>query len=476
MSFVREQKRLAGRKTVLFFSEGFKLTPTLVEPFRRAISDANRANVSFYAVDARGLITKRQTDEANESLQAAIRANEQVQRSRGNQPLTVEQVKAWDNAEGAILKNAQANLATLAESTGGFLIANTNDIRTPMRRIAAELTSYYEVSYSPPQREYDGKFHEIKVTSKRPDIVIQARSGYFAVPPNNESATPAAAGFELPLLAALTQPKLPREFEHRVAALHFAVNEGNLQHTLVMDVPMGFVQFTNDDAKKTFRAHFTLLALVKDAQGNIVQKFSKDQTLDGAADKAAGLQQRSYVYENSFWLAPGRYTLETVVQDREADKLSSRRAVLIVPPARAVLRMSSIAVVKRVNPVDSTNKDSASPLQLSEGRIIPNLGDTIFPTPGTQLSFYFVVYSQTSVTDKPRLTMEFLQDGELIARATPELSAPDAQGRIPYIATLPMEQLKGGTYEVRAVVQQGTQAVEEHAFFTVNQAALKSAK
>ncbi len=476
MALVREQKRLTGRKTVLLFSEGLQMTPNLVESFRRTISDANRANVSFYSVDARGLVTARQNEAARESLQAAVRANEQQQRSRGNQALTAEQVKAWDNAESALTKNTQENLATLAESTGGFMIANTNDLRTPMRRIAMELTSYYEISYAPPQREYDGKFHEIKIKTTRPDVVVQTRNGYFALPPNDNATTPTAQAFEMPMLAALTNPKPPREFDHRAAAFHFAANEGTLQHTLVMDVPMAFVQFTADDAKKTFRAHFALLALVKDAQGTIVQKFSKDQTLDGAADKVSGLKQRSYIYENTFWLPAGRYSLETVVQDREANKLSSRRAVLIVPPARAALRMSSIAVVKRVNPVDVTNKDSVSPLQLSEGRILPNLGDTIFPAPGTQLSFYFVVYPQASATDKPRLTMEFLQDGEVIARAMPELSTPDATGRIPYIATLPMEKFKGGTYEVRAVIQQGTQAVEEHAFFIVNSPAQNPAQ
>ncbi|MFN0124656.1 MAG: VWA domain-containing protein, partial [Blastocatellia bacterium] len=107
------------------------------------------------------------------------------------------------------------------------------------------------------------------------------------------------------------------------------------QTNVEMDVPMAFVRFISDEAKKTVRAHFSMLALVRDAQGAIVRKFSKDQTLEGAADKMAGLQQRSYVYENNFALAPGRYTLETIVQDREANKLSSRRAVLMVPAISA---------------------------------------------------------------------------------------------------------------------------------------------
>jgi VWFA-related protein len=476
LALVREQKRLAGRKTVLFFSEGLKLTPALVETFRRTISDANRANVSFYAVDARGLVTARQTDAARESLQAAVKANEQQMRSRGNQPLTAEQVKAWDNAESSLVKNGQENLASLAESTGGFLIANTNDLRTPMRRIALELASYYEVSYAPPIREADGKFHAVTVKTTRPDVVLQTRNGYFALPPT-ETGAPVTLPYEMPLLAVLSETKPARAFEHRAAALHFATEADRVQHALVMDVPMGALKFDVDEAKKQFRAHFALLALIKDSSGAIVQKFSKDQILEGQADKLDSLLSRSYVYENDLWLPPGRYTLETVVHDRNANKLSPRRAVLVVPAAKTALRMSSITVVKRVNPPtnvgavnsgDASNKESASPLQLSEGRIIPNLGDTIFPTAGAQLSFYFVVYPGAGLNEKPRLTLEFLQDGEVIARATPELGSADAQGRIPYITALPMEQFKGGMYEVRAVIRQGQSAVEEHAFFNVH--------
>lgn len=465
LALIRGQQRLAGRKTVLYFSEGLQITPNLKEVFQNAISAANRANVSFYAVDARGLQTARQTDAARESLNAAVRANEQQMRTRGSQPVTPEQAKSFDNAESSILKNAQDNLAALAESTGGFLVANTNDLRTPMKRVATELASYYEISYAPSVREYDGKFREIKVKTARPDVVLQTRSGYFALPPN-ESGAPLVRGFELPMLAALTATKLPSDFAYRAAPLRFAADANGTHYDLVIEVPMANLTFETDATKKTYRTQFGLLALIKNAEGGIVQKFSKDQPLEGALSQLDSLKQRSYLFENNFRLAPGRYTLETVAQDRATNRLSARRAVLIVPPAKSGLGLSSVVVIKRTNPPDANSKESDSPLLFEAGRIIPNLGDVILPTPGAQISFYFVVYS-AAVSERPRLTLEFLLDGEVIARATPELPAADAQGRIPYIATVPMETFKAGRYELRAVVQQGQQAVEEHAFFTI---------
>jgi VWFA-related protein len=471
LAMVREQRRLAGRKTVLYFSEGLAVTPNLTDVFRNTISAANRSNVSFYAIDARGLQTGRVTDEAREALNAAVTANQQQQRTRGNAPVTREQAKAFDTAEDSILKNSQENLAALAESTGGFLIANTNDLRAPIKRIGAELSSYYELSYLPASRVFDGKFRQITVKILRPDVTPQTRSGYFAVPPS-ESGGPIVAGYEQPMLAALGAAKLPRDIEYRAAIMHFGSDAAGQHQAMTVEVPIANLNVQADAAKKVYRTHFALMAIIKNAEGAVVQRFSQDYPLEGPIERLDGLKRGNVVFVRNFRLPAGRYTLETVVHDREPNRFGARRAILIVPPARTNLSMSSVAVIKRVDPVDATVKDPDNPFRFADGKIIPNLGDPILPAPGTKVSFYFVVYPTASAPasasgEAPRLTLEFLLDGEVIARANPDLPKPDAEGRIPYIATVPMETFKGGRYELRAVVTQGTQAVEEHAFFTI---------
>jgi VWFA-related protein len=466
LSIVRGQQDLAGRKTVLYFSEGLQLTPNLAPVFRNAVSAANRANVSFYAIDARGLQTARQTDAARESLAAAARANEQQMRSRGAQPVTPEQIKAMDNAESSILKNAQENLSSLAESTGGFLVANTNDLRSPMRRVATELSSYYEISYVPQSREYDGKFRALAVKTPRQDVILQTRSGYFALPPN-EIGGPNFQGFEATMLAALGSPKPPRDFDYRSTAMRFASNADVTQYALIIEAPLANLTLIADQEKKIYRTHFAMMALLKNAEGQVVQKFSQDYPLEGPIDRMEALKRGNVVFVRNFRLAPGRYTLETAAHDREANRISARRAVIVVPPAGQGVSMSGIAVIKRIDPVDSNVKDPDNPLRFEQGKIIPNLGEAIQPKPGAQVSFFFVVYPAPGLNEKPGLTLEFLLDGQVIARATPELSQPDAQGRIAYVASAPMETFKAGRYELRAVVTQGRQAVEEHAFFVV---------
>src|SRR5207244_7250341 len=57
-----------------------------------------------------------------------------------------EQIKAADTAEVSGRANVQEAIRELAESTGGFLIAESNDMRAPMRRINQEIGSYHDLT------------------------------------------------------------------------------------------------------------------------------------------------------------------------------------------------------------------------------------------------------------------------------------------------------------------------------------------
>src|SRR5436190_7005599 len=54
---VRGQSQLPGRKALIYFSEGFAVPQGAEEEFKAVISAANRNNLSFYPIDARGLIS-----------------------------------------------------------------------------------------------------------------------------------------------------------------------------------------------------------------------------------------------------------------------------------------------------------------------------------------------------------------------------------------------------------------------------------
>ncbi len=466
LSLVEGQKRLQGRKTVVYFSLGLQIPAALKDTFQATISAANRANVSFYAVDARGLQTESDFQSAKESLNAAVSANERQQRARGGQATTMEQVKSFDNAENAITKNSQNNLAALAESTGGVFVANTNDFRTPMRRVISELTTYYEASYAPSAKEFDGKFRTISVKTVRSDLVIQTRAGYFALPPM-ESSTPLLP-YEMPMLAALSTKPIPRDFDYRQQILHFAPRGDGVQQMLVLEIPLSNLTFKVDEEKKLYHTHCSLLAILKNSEGRVVQKFSEDFPLDGLSTKLDALKKGNLVFTRNFDVTPGRYTLETVAHDRETNKKSAKRSILLVPNTSDALRMSSISVIKRIDPIDQKAAPDDNPFRFQTGKIIPNLGEAIKPASGGELGVFTVVYPSKIIGEKPSLILEILQDGLSIARGQIELPAVDAQGKIPYIAKVPLDTFKTeGSYEIRVIARQGQQAVEEHTFFTI---------
>jgi VWFA-related protein len=466
LSLVEGQKKLAGRKTVVYFSEGLQVQPNQKDAFQTAISSANRANVSFYVMDARGLQTQSDFDSAKESLNAAVAANERQQRTRGGQAVTFEQAKSFDNAENAITKNTQNNMQALAESTGGVFVANTNDFRTPMKRVISELTTYYEASYSPGGREFDGRFRAITVKTSRPDIVLQTRSGYFAVPPME--GTTQLLPYELPMLAALSAKPLPREFDFRQQLLHFGDRASGTQQMLLLEVPLSNLTFTVDEAKKLYNTHCSLLVLLKNSEGRVIHKFSEDFPLDGPSTRLEALKKGNLVFTRTFDVMPGRYTLETVAHDRGTNKKAVRRSILVVPNRGANLKMSSVSVIKRIDPIDQSVQSDDNPFRFQTGKIIPNLGEPIRAADGIELGVYAVVYPAAAITDKPLLILEVLKDGQSIARGQMDLPAPDQQGRIPYIARLPLDNFRTpGSYELRVIARQGQQAVEEHTFFIV---------
>src|SRR5258708_33202513 len=122
---------------------------------------------------------------------------------------------------------------------------------------------------------------------------------------------------------------------------------GKMEYGLVLEVPLKEVTFTEDKANNRFRAHLSLLALFKDQKGEIVERFSRDLPLYAPADKVEALRRGNYIQTYHVNLAPGRYTLDSAVMDREAMKASARRTAIMVQAPAAGVGISSLALIRR---------------------------------------------------------------------------------------------------------------------------------
>jgi VWFA-related protein len=464
LAMVRGQAALPGRKTVLYFSEGLRIPTNLDTAFNAVMSTANRANVSFYSIDARGLLTRGDNSAALDELREAAANSRSTATDTGGRAIKPGEVKSSDSAEESMKANVQTELRNLAESTGGFLIGNTNDLRGPLRKVVEEINSYYEISYAPQIETYDGRFHKTSVRLLNSDAKVQARSGYFALPAGETMTV--LRSYEAPLLKALGASPLPKDVTFRSAVVRLDHRSGNVRAALIVEVPLKSLTFAEDKAANTYSARTSLVALVKNAQGEVVKKFGQDLPLRGALDKLAAIKEANFVYKEQFTVPAGRYTVETAVLDGETAKIGARRAVFSATSKPVGVGLSGISIVRRFEP-NAVNLDAAEPFQINRGRVTPTLSQSIAGGKGSQVSLFFIVYPDPSIAAKPEAFVEYLLDGKTVGRGDVMLAAPDAQGRIACIMSSAAETMKPGTYEVRVVVKQGESATEERTAVTI---------
>ena len=76
--------------------------------------------------------------------------------------------------------NSIEGLQALTAATGGRPDAG-NDIGSAVQQAMRDLRSNYQIGYYPADDNWDGKFHNLRVTCTRKGVRIQARAGYLAL-------------------------------------------------------------------------------------------------------------------------------------------------------------------------------------------------------------------------------------------------------------------------------------------------------
>jgi VWFA-related protein len=452
-SLVRGLQSMPGRKSVLYFTWGLYVTPELDVPFRNLESLANRGNITFYCMDTRGVMTWAQNSGATDQLNSAAKAGSGVSAGTGvtaknNDRVSMDQMKSSDNAEAAGRANVQLPIRDLAEATGGFLIGDSNDLRTPLRHVNEEISSYYELTYNPHIENYDGSFRKLKLDTDRKNLVLHARNGYFALPPEARAA--GLAPFELPLLKAISDGKISSDVEFRAGTVQLQPGNQGTDLSMLVEVPLHGLQPRTDPAKNSLNVHFSLGALVKDSKGDVVEKVTHDRSFQVTADQ---LKMGNFVEKMPVVIAPGKYTLESAVMDIESGKIGMERTEFTVPAKAKGVELSSLTMVRSFAP--AKGQDPSEPFQFQGQVITPTLSSSVPRGENSFLRLFFVVYRDASIAAKPTVEIELLQNGKSLTKAPLPLPEADAQGRIPYVMTIPASAIPPGVYEVRATATQG---------------------
>jgi VWFA-related protein len=114
---------------------------------------ANRANVSFYTIDPRGLVGGPDLDENIDPV-------------------------AYQN----MVRKTQDSLRVIADETGGYAVVNQNDFDKALKRIDAETSDYYVLGYYSSNPDPTKRNRRVEIKVHRPNINVWSRNGYSLKP------------------------------------------------------------------------------------------------------------------------------------------------------------------------------------------------------------------------------------------------------------------------------------------------------
>ena len=260
------------RKALIFFSEGIdydiydvfnnRSATSVMQDARDAIAAAQRANVSIYAVDPRGL-----TQLGDEAIEIA---------SLADNPQVPEGSPAAFQRE---LLLAQESLIALADETGGMAVVRTNDIPGALARIASENSTYYLLGYQTDASRSPGRFRKIEVRVKRPGLQVRARRGYIPPDPKALAKTreaEAKAGTSPALRVALNNPLPIGDVPLRVFAAPFKGVGKNASVLLAIEIDAAGLRFEEREGRFNEKVEVSVVAV--DYQGNV--RGTDRQTVD----------------------------------------------------------------------------------------------------------------------------------------------------------------------------------------------------
>lgn len=306
-----------GRKHILYLSEGFD---------SREISGGTTANAGAKEAEwaIRGQVWKIDNDSrfGNTDLRSQMtRALALFNRSdciihavdigglRTNVAMTAADTPV----------NGQDSLFYMSEETGGQFLKNANELGTAFDELLDRTGLMYLLAFQPVRVPENGKFHTLKVKVKGRNYHVSARSGYYE-PKSQRTLTPMEK--TLAQSAAVTAALPKTEIPAWVLAAPLPAIEGVARVPVIVEVP-GDRLLKNHDGSKM---NVDIFVYAIDKQGQTRDYLMQPIGIDLSRAETT-LAKGGIKYYGLLHLAPGDYTLRTLVRDNE----TGRFGVTITP-------------------------------------------------------------------------------------------------------------------------------------------------
>jgi VWFA-related protein len=487
LALVKSQQGIGDRKAIIYFTHNLQLDLASKKMLETISSEATRASVSIYTVDMDSVSSGSSTDEANALLNGQTNsglplAQEAGTPIAGQTPITGphgnNQGAVWGPAQDIQVmtdfmrssgedrtnpfNDTKSPMADFSKATGGAYIDAQISTKKPLEQLADDLATYYQASYIPPFKDYDGKFRTIAVKPLRTGLTIQTKTGYFAL------AAGADAGiqpFEGPLLKSFTEPTLPTDVKFHGAVLRFGdLPDGNTS-TVAVEVPLAALQAKVDAQSKLSAAHVSIVAQIKDASGVVIEHYSEDIVKRGVAETLDRDHSATISMERHFITVPGKYSLEVGVLDQNSGKAGAQRTEFEIPGQPGAVSLSDMVLVRKIEGSHVEDDDPLEPMRYEHQKVTPNLTGEL-PANGHDTSMFFILHPDPDSDQPLTLEMELIHNGKA-GKRMPLLHSDGEHAPIPYLASIGSRALPPGEYEVKAFIRQGSKSAEQSSVFTV---------
>ncbi|MFZ0739012.1 MAG: VWA domain-containing protein [Candidatus Acidiferrales bacterium] len=438
---------IPGRKSVVEFTGGITQTGEENRTQLRAATDAaNRADVSIYSIDARGLFALPPGGDTSTGA------------ASGTSMFSGASVYHQTDQR----EDSRDTLATLSTDTGGRSFFDLGDLSDAFPKIQADNTGYYLLGYTlPPDVKRDGRWHTIRVKVAASGAHVRYRSGYYAPKDFQHFAS---EDRKQQLSEAMQSESPYVDLPIAVETSMFRLNEQQIYVPIAAKISSSALQWAQKRGAR--EASFDFAAEVRAyPDWRTVAQLQDTIHVKLDAQRYAQVSGSNLLYEGGLVLSPGRYRMKFLARENESGHIGSFEDDLILPPLQADrLTLSSVLLSNQLEPVAKSSevqtkgqgrqaKIETSPLEMSGEKIIPNV--TRLFTQQQTLYVFFQAYCPEKVDPNVlRASLIFFRSGVEI-NATPLLApaSVDASTRTAsYRISLPLSKLPVGHYSVQVVV------------------------
>jgi VWFA-related protein len=395
--------QLNEKKSLIYFASGLHLNGLNNQAQLHAtINAAIRAGVSFWPIDARGLVAQAPLGDATMG-------------SPGNAGMYSGTAAL---AVTTNLQQSQDTLYTLGTDTGGKALLDFNDLTKGIVQAAQSISSYYIIGYYTTNTAQDGKFRRIKITlTGNLSANLDYRQGYFA---GKTFGKFTAADKERQLEDALMLPDPITELTIAMEVDYFQLNRAEYFVPIVVKIPGRELALAKRGGAE--RTLIDFVGEIKDSYGTTITNVRDKVDVRLSDATALELAKRPIEYDAGFTLLPGKYTIKFLARDAETGRIGTYQATFVIPnlnkeekriPISSVVLSSQRVDLKDAlyNAVKGKDRsETANPLVRDGQKLIPSV--TRVFSKGREMYVYLQAYEQDAASVQPLVAFVSLYAGQ----------------------------------------------------------------